>query len=134
MGRRERLIVLDTHVLLWIAVAPKKLSAAAVGAIEMDGAPGISTITAQEISYLVMKERISLDRPSSAWIADVLAEHEIDPIEPAVSTAVLAGSLDRDFPGDPADRLIYATALERGVRLVSADERLRAVDPARVVW
>lgn len=128
------MIVLDTHVFLWIAIAPEKLSPAAVGAIEMDGAPAISTITAQELSYLVMRGRIVLDRPASTWVSDVLAEHEIEPLEPAVSTAVLAGSLEERFPGDPADRLIYATALERGVRLVSADARLREVDPARVVW
>jgi PIN domain nuclease of toxin-antitoxin system len=48
---------------------------------------------------------------------------------------VRAGSLDvAEFPGDPADRLIYATAIEHGSRIASADERLRAADPKRVVW
>jgi predicted nucleic acid-binding protein len=45
------------------------------------------------------------------------------------------GSLDTDaFPGDRADRLIYATAVEHGSRIASADRRLHAADPARVVW
>jgi PIN domain nuclease of toxin-antitoxin system len=52
-----------------------------------------------------------------------------------VPIAVRAGSLDAaSFPGDPADRLIYATAVEHAARVVSADDRLRAVDPDRVIW
>lgn len=129
------MIVLDTHVLVWLAVAPERLSAAASGAIEMDGEPAISTVSAQEISYLVMRGRIELDRATATWIADVLAEHDVEPLAPSLAIAVRAGSLaPEEFPGDPADRLIYATAVEHGVRVVSADRRLRDFDPARVVW
>lgn len=128
------MIVLDTHVLIWLANRPERLSAAAAGAIEMDEEPAISTITAQEIAYLAMRDKIELDSPAGAWIADALAKHQITPIEPDIAIAVRAGSLEAPFPGDPADRAIYATAVERGARLISADTRLRDFDPARVVW
>lgn len=129
------MIVLDTHVLIWLASAPERLSKAAAGAIEMDGEPAISTVSAQEVAHLAMRGRIEVDRPVRAWIADALSAHEVTPVAPDVAIAVRAGSLDaRTFPGDPADRLIYATAVERGARLVTADQRLRDLDPARIVW
>jgi PIN domain nuclease of toxin-antitoxin system len=128
-------IVLDTHVLVWLVAAPERVTAKARGAIEMDGDPAISTISAQEISYLVMRGRIELDRPARIWIADALAACGIEALAPTLAVGVRAGSFPRgEFPGDPADRLIYATALEHGARLVSADQRLHEVDPARLVW
>jgi PIN domain nuclease of toxin-antitoxin system len=39
-----------------------------------------------------------------------------------------------EFPRDPADRLIYATAAERSVRLVTADRRLRAFSAEVCIW
>jgi PIN domain nuclease of toxin-antitoxin system len=129
------LILLDTHVLLWMAVAPERLTKAASSAIPMDGQVAISTISAQEIAYLETRGKIGLDRPAEAWVHDVLAEHEIETIPPDLASAIRAGSLPADvFPGDPVDRVIYGTAVERGIRLVSADQRLRDFDPARVVW
>jgi PIN domain nuclease of toxin-antitoxin system len=127
-------IVLDTHALVWLAVAPERLGEAAAAAIEAEDR-AISTISVQEVAYLVMRGRIELDRPVTTWISDVLRAHRVEPIEPSVAVAVRAGSLEPSkFPGDPADRLIYATAVEHGARLATADERLRAADPARVVW
>jgi PIN domain nuclease of toxin-antitoxin system len=129
------MIVLDTHVLVWLAVAPERLGDSASEALEDETDRAISTISAQEIAYLVMRRRMELDRPVATWIADVLGSHDVRAIAPTVAIAVRAGSLDAArFPGDPADRLIYATALEHIARVVSADERLRAVDPARVIW
>jgi PIN domain nuclease of toxin-antitoxin system len=128
-------IVLDTHALIWLADAPERLGDAAHKALSEEAHRAVSTISAQEIAYLVMRRRLELDRPVARWIADVLSVHEVQAIPPSVAIAVRAGSLDAaSFPGDPADRLIYATALDQGARVVSADERLRAVDPHRVVW
>jgi PIN domain nuclease of toxin-antitoxin system len=82
-----------------------------------------------------MRRRLELDRPVRICIADVVRAHEIHALAPSLSIAVRAGSLDAaEFPGDPGDRLIYATAVEHGARIASADERLHVADPARVVW
>jgi PIN domain nuclease of toxin-antitoxin system len=45
-----------------------------------------------------------------------------------------AGSLLSPFPGDPADRIIYATTVAKDARLVTADRRIARHDPIRVVW
>lgn len=129
------MIVLDTHVLLWMVDAPKRLSEAALGALGLEEEVAVSTVSAQEIAYLEQRGKIRLDRPVGDWIRDALQEHEIESIAPDLNVAIRAGLLDADdFPGDPADRTIYATAVQRGARLVSADRRLRELDPARVVW
>jgi PIN domain nuclease of toxin-antitoxin system len=128
-------ILLDTHALVWLAVEPERLGEGAREAIATEGDRAISTISAQEIAYLVMQGRMELDRPVRIWIADVLRAHDVHALAPSLSIAVRAGSLGAaEFHGDPADRLIYATAVEHGSRIASADERLRAADPDRVVW
>lgn len=128
------MIVLDTHALVWLVSEQERLgdeAAAVIAAEEL----AISMVSVQEIAYLAVRGRLELDRPVGRWIADALRVHEVEAVAPDTSMAVRAGSLDpQTFPGDPADRLIYATAVERGARLVSADERLRAADPARVIW
>jgi PIN domain nuclease of toxin-antitoxin system len=129
------MIVLDTHALVWLAVSPERLGEQARESIAAESECAISTISAQEIAFLVMRRRIELDRPVARWIADVMRVHEVRALAPTVSIAVRAGSLDAEtFPGDPADRLIYATAVEHGSRIASADRRLHAADPARVLW
>lgn len=128
------MIVLDTHVLLWLASDPDRLGPAARVAVEQDPERAISAISAQEIAYLVMRGRIELDRPAGRWIRDAMAAYEVHVLAANLSIAVRAGSLDDSFPGDPADRLIYSTAVQHDAQLVSADERLRRVDPERVVW
>lgn len=129
------MILLDTHVLVWLAGAPERLSSAAREKIDAAHELAISTASVQEIAYLVARGRLTMDRPVETWIADALSVHEVRALAPTVLTALRAGSLDPvEFHGDAADRLIYATAVDQDALLVSADERLRGCDPARVVW
>jgi PIN domain nuclease of toxin-antitoxin system len=128
-------ILLDTHVLVWLAGARERLSAAAEEAIDSGQELAVSIASVQEIAYLVARGRLAMDRSVETWIGDALNVHEVRALAPTVSAALRAGSLDPvEFHGDPVDRLIYATAVEHDARLVSADERLRRSDPARVVW
>ena len=129
------MIVLDTHTLLWMALEPERLSARAVEILAEEQVRAISTITVQEVAYLVARGRVDLYKPVRAWFGDVLPAFEATSLPPTTAIAYRAGSLDpADFHGDPIDRLIYATAVEHDGRLLSADERLRQADPARVVW
>lgn len=129
------MIVLDTHAFVWMVDGGERLSPAARRAIAADAEPALSMASIQEIAYLQARGRLALDRPLERWIGDALNVHRVRPLAPTVAIALRAGQLDpAEFHGDPADRLIYATAVEHDARLVTADQRLRDADPARTVW
>jgi PIN domain nuclease of toxin-antitoxin system len=129
------LILLDTHAFVWLADDPGRLSEAARQAIAEDAEAAISAISAYEVAYLALRGRLEFDLPVGAWVREAIGAHGMRVIPLTTAIALRAGSLDRDsFPGDPADRIIYATALERGARLVSRDTDITEFDPARVLW
>jgi PIN domain nuclease of toxin-antitoxin system len=129
------LILLDTHVLVWMVGAPERVSPAAAETIASAAQLAISLASIQEIAYLVVRGRLDMDRPVEQWMADALNVYEIRGLPSTVSATLRAGSLDpKEFHGDPIDRLIYATAVENDARLITADDRLRRFDPQRTVW
>lgn len=129
------MIVLDTHAWLWWVAQPGKLSRAARGAIDAADAIGVSTFSAWEVTMLVQRRRISLDRDVSTWVRQALALERVVALPPSAEIAVAAGLLDaQDFPGDPADRVIYATARASGASLVTRDEALHRFDARTAVW
>jgi PIN domain nuclease of toxin-antitoxin system len=128
-------IVLDTHVWLWWLAAPERLSRAARDAIEQTPRIGVSTLSAWEVAMLAVRGRISLDRDVSLWVRQALADERIESLAPDADVAVAAGLLDvRSFPGDPVDRLIYATARSTGATLVTRDTAIRAFDSTSTIW
>jgi len=129
------LTVLDTHVFVWLAGAPERLSERARKEIATSSELALCMASIQEIAYLVVRGRLAMDRPIATWVRDALAVHEVRALPATMSASLRAGSLAPDeFHGDPIDRLIYATAVEHDARLVTADERLRESDPARTIW
>ena len=83
--------------------------------------------------------RILLDRPLGHWITLVMEDRRSTTAPLTPEAAAWAGQLGRDtFPGDPADRLIYATARDLRVPLVSKDGRLRGhadrTGDLEVIW
>lgn len=129
------MILLDTHVLVWLAAQPDRLSEVALAAIEAEPNRAIAAASAQEIAYLAVRGRLSMDRPVERWLSDAMAIHSVRAVAATVSTSLRAGSLDPDrFHGDPIDRLLYATAVEHDARLVTADRRLLEFDSERTVW
>lgn len=84
---------------------------------------------------LVARGRISLDRDVSLWVRQALADKRVESLAPSPQVAVAAGLLDaKSFPGDPVDRLIYATARSVSATLITRDEAIRAFDPASTLW
>lgn len=128
------MIVLDTHAWLWLISDPARLSVAARAAVDEAERIGIATISCWEIGMLVTAGRIRIDRDPRLWIRQALAGDHVAPMALTPEIAVSAALLPRDFPGDPADRIIYATAAGQGERLITKDERIRSFDPQRAIW
>jgi PIN domain nuclease of toxin-antitoxin system len=129
------LIVLDTHAWLWWMDDPCRLSEQAGSALADAKDVAISTVSVWELATLVGRGRITLDRDTGDWVRRALSDERIDAIAPDVRVALRAGLLDgRAFPGDSADRLIFATARSFDAPLITRDERLRAFAPGETIW
>jgi PIN domain nuclease of toxin-antitoxin system len=133
VGRRA-VIVLDTHAWIWWRADPARLSAPGARAIAEADRIGVSSISVWELGMLVRRGRISLDRNVARWVRQALSDARIAVLAPGPDVALAAALLDDGFPGDPADRLIYAAARQAGARLVTRDSRIARFDPARVAW
>ena len=134
MGRRDGVIVLDTHAWLWLYREADQLSTSASSAIARADRIGISAITCWEVALLAERRKIKLDRDVRLWVRQALAQERTEALPVTVEIAVEAALLPATFPGDPADRLNYSTARANSAQLVTKDERLRAFDSARALW
>lgn len=131
------MIVLDTHALVWWVTAAPQLSRRAKRVIEAAAAKGAihaSTISVLEIVTAIRRGRLALSQGLPEWLSDVraLPELRFEPV--SLDIAARAGGFDGSTPGDPADRMILATAAVLGARLVSADRKLQANGHVEVVW
>jgi PIN domain nuclease of toxin-antitoxin system len=127
-------IVLDTHAWIWWIASPRKLSASARRAIEEARDLAVSAISLWEVAMLVAKSRLELDRDVGLWMRQALSAPRIQLVPLSPEIAVRSTALDRDFHGDPADRLIAATALEVDGALVTKDQRIRSSKKVVTVW
>jgi PIN domain nuclease of toxin-antitoxin system len=125
-------IVLDTHAWVWWMSDPKRLSRRAAQAIERADTIGVCTMSVFELVGRVEQGRIQLTQPARGWVHQALAHDRVTSLPLSVEVALDAAQLH--FEGDPADRLIYATAMAEDAQLVTRDERLRAFDRERTVW
>ncbi len=116
-------VLLDTHVLQWWSAEPERLSDAAVEVIAGADELAVAAITWYELAWLAAHERVILTIPIPSWLAQLATGVRTVGINSAI--AHIAVTLPSTFPGGPADRLIYATAVENGWPLVSKDRRLR---------
>lgn len=131
------MIVLDTHALVWWFTGAPGLSARAQRTIQSAARrePVVaSAISVFEIATAARRERLKFAMPLDQWLSDlrILPELRLEPV--TADIACLAGTLDRSFPGDPADRIIVATAVMLKAKLVTADERLRQTRQVETVW
>lgn len=131
------MIVLDTHVLLWLAAEPKKLSRQAASAIRRSlrsGGIGIASISLWEIAMLFSTGRLRAPGPADDAIGLLLGKTGVTVFEITAHVAALATQFPESFPRDPADRLIAATARARGIPLATADERIRKSPLVKTIW
>lgn len=119
------MIVLDTHVLAWMAMGERRIGRKARTLIDRlwhGGGAAVCAISFWEIALLHARGRIELPVRVEEWRAEVLAAGLVElPVDGAASIRAIGLT---GLPEDPADRLIVACALENHAALVTADEAL----------
>jgi PIN domain nuclease of toxin-antitoxin system len=125
-------VVLDTHVLVWWASAPERLSESAASAVRAAENLGIPTMVFWELSLLFRKRRLHLDRPVSEWVSAVCGVPRVQPLVLTAEIALRADALD--MHADPVDRFIVATALELGAPVITRDRQIRSSGVVETIW
>lgn len=122
-------LLLDTHILLWLDSGDRRLSGPTRRAIEDARQEGrrifLSAVSVWEIAMLVYKGSIELDVPVNSWVARFLDQSGVEAVPLDCVAASRAYALHHLEHGDPADRLLIATAIGLDCLLVTYDDRIR---------
>jgi PIN domain nuclease of toxin-antitoxin system len=130
-------IVLDTHTWLWLCLEPRRLSSVAAAAIRRaanDGGLAIASVSLWEVAMMLVRSRVIPHGTPEAWLGALVDRSGVTVKEITPSIAALATHFSENFPADPADRLIAATARAEGVPLVTRDARIRASAVVETIW
>lgn len=129
-----RAVLLDTHVVHWWSAEPKRVSHAAQKALDAADELLVAAITWHELAWLARHERIVLHVPIRSWLEQLSAHVRTVGLTPAIADTAV--SLPSSFPRDPADRLIYASAIEQGTKLLTKDHAIAKHDTnhSLVIW
>jgi PIN domain nuclease of toxin-antitoxin system len=131
------MIVVDTHALIWDALAPERLSATAQQALsDANAGDGllICDISLWEIAMFIQRGRVRVSVDCQSFINLILQANKtrVQPITPLIAT--LSVQLPAGVNNDPADRLIVATALAENASLLTADRNLRDTNVVTTIW
>jgi PIN domain nuclease of toxin-antitoxin system len=132
------LTICDTHILLFWADQPERLTSAAREALDKGRSSGIlacAGISFWEIAMLFRKKRLILpaQHTPTSYIEDIVASLDLNvlPLTPAIAALAESGIIAH---GDPGDRLIAATAMMHQAPLITADEKLRVTPGLSCIW
>lgn len=129
------MILLDTHVVAWVASEPEKLSRPASDAIRRamkSGGIAIAAITLWELAQLMTSGRLKIMGTVEAFVEEIAGRMAVIPISPKI--AMLGTRFSSPYPRDPSDRLIGATAIAEGIALVTKDRDIRKSGQVKTIW
>jgi PIN domain nuclease of toxin-antitoxin system len=131
-----QVILVDTHVVVWLAFDRNRISRKARTAIDdarknADGL-AISDITLLELATLARKGRIRLEISLESFLQEVESRFVVLPMTSRACARAVA--LPAAYPQDPADRIIAATALVEGLSLLTADREIRRSRTVQTIW
>lgn len=130
------MILLDTHIVIWILANPDELSKKAASAIRrsrIEGALAISAVTLFEIAQAIARGRIRVEQYTAAEVVNIVSRKFV--VQP-LTAEIAARSVEfpKDYPGDPMDRIIGATAQVHKIPLVTADRRILESGLVSTIW
>ena len=135
MGR-PLLILVDTHVVLWLAFDETRLSKKAKASIDRarqsERGLAISDFSLIELTMSFQKKRFRIDVSLESFLYEVEQKFVVLPITRSVCVQTLA--FPPHYPNDPADRIIGATAVVQGLTLVTADQAIRKSGAVPTIW
>ena len=131
------MIVVDTHVVVWDALEPGNLSAAAKRALtraDRDGGIVVCGISLREIAMLMKKKRLDVDAEYPTFIDLVLQSRNyfLQNLTPAISDASV--NIDLGKNKDPVDHIVAATAKVKGLSLITSDQQIQNSDAVKTIW
>jgi PIN domain nuclease of toxin-antitoxin system len=130
MGERL-LIILDTHIFLWLSLSPERIPSKILDVISAENNVGIPSISLWEIVMLAQKKRIELPKPVLPWLKEAISPARYTLLPITLEIAAISGELA--MHGDPADRLITATAIGLDCPLATVDRNLLALSVLKTV-
>lgn len=129
-------VLLDTHVWLWWLLGSGRLQQrerTALDRLALGADLRLAEVSLWEAQMLHAKRRLVLDRPFYVWIREAASVDVIEIVPLDVEVVVALDSLPASFHGDPADRLIVATARAHGLPLATYDRGIRKSRTA-TIW
>jgi PIN domain nuclease of toxin-antitoxin system len=130
------LILLDTHIALWLTLDSRRLTRKATALLadarRQEATIAIASITLIETARLIAHGRITIQISLDAYMAELEARFTVLPITGAIAAAT--NRLPASYPRDPADRIIGATALVHGGTLITADQHIRKANAVHTHW
>jgi len=131
------MITVDTHIIIWEALDPQKLSNKALQqfkkANDSDGVI-FCDISLWEISMLISKNRLEIEASFKEFI-DLLVKTRNYVFQPITTEiADISNNLLKDLNSDPADRIIAATSLYTNSGLITADKNLQKSKILKTIW
>ena len=120
------MILLDTHIWIWLVTKDPRLTGPIKGAIEGDiqTGLGLSVISCWEVSKLVERGRLSFSIPITEWMEQALVYPGIQLLELTPKIAIESTELPGEFHRDPADQIIVATARDHDIPLLTVDAQI----------
>ncbi|HNQ58434.1 MAG TPA: type II toxin-antitoxin system VapC family toxin [Candidatus Desulfobacillus denitrificans] len=130
-------LLLDTHVWLWWLLGQPQLAARERDALDRHAVagtpPGLSAISLWEAQMLAARGRLSIDEPLTHWLPTAAASETVTVLPLDVAAILALDALPKGFHGDPADRIIVATARAHGLPLATRDGNIRR-SRATKIW